>query len=161
MQKTELEKIRVTINGTVYHLSIKPWSTLLDILRDDLGLTGTKEGCAVGECGACTVLLDDNAVNACLVLALEAQDRHVTTIEGLASGDNLHPIQQAFLETGGMQCGFCTPGTILSAKALLDKNSNPTEQEIRKALEGNFCRCAAYTKTIASVKEAAHRMKEK
>jgi carbon-monoxide dehydrogenase small subunit len=152
--------IHLTVNGLDYDISIKPWATLLEVLRDDLGLTGAKEGCGVGECGACTVLMDGETVNACLVLAGEADGRQITTIEGLANGSALHPIQQAFVETGGMQCGFCTPGMILSTKALLDGNANPTEEEIRKALEGNFCRCTGYTKIIASVKAAALKMKE-
>ncbi len=157
----EPESIRLTVNGAEYDISIKPWATLLDVLREDLGLTGTKEGCGVGECGACTVLMDGEAVNSCLVLAKEADGRRITTIEGLAEGDILHPIQQAFVDVGGMQCGFCTPGMILSTKALLDENSNPSEEEIRKALEGNFCRCTGYTKIIESVKTAAIRMRER
>jgi carbon-monoxide dehydrogenase small subunit len=153
--------IRLTVNGADFHIPVKPWATLLEVLRDELGLTGTKEGCGVGECGACTVLMDGEAVNACMVLAGEANGKRITTIEGLAEGETLHPIQQAFVETGGMQCGFCTPGMILSAKALLDENKNPDEEEIRKALEGNFCRCTGYTKIIASVQAAALKMREK
>jgi carbon-monoxide dehydrogenase small subunit len=156
----EREPIHLTVNGAEYDIWVKPWATVLDVLREDLGLTGTKEGCGVGECGACTVLMDGAAVNACLVLAGEASGRRITTIEGLAQGGSLHPIQQAFVETGGMQCGFCTPGVILSTKALLDGNRNPTEEEIRKALEGNFCRCTGYTKIVASVKAAALKMRE-
>jgi len=155
MTPIERELIRFTVNGGECQILVKPWATLLDVLREELGLTGTKEGCGVGECGACTVLMDGDAVNACLVLAGEANGRSITTIEGLAKGDVLHPIQQAFVEVGGMQCGFCTPGMILSTKALLDRNANPSEEEIRKALEGNFCRCTGYTKIIASVKAAA------
>jgi carbon-monoxide dehydrogenase small subunit len=160
MEGVPREPLRLTVNGAEYDLWIKPWVTLLDVLRDDLSLTGTKEGCGVGECGACTVLMDGEAVNACLVLALEAKGRQILTIEGLAAGGTLHPVQEAFLETGGMQCGFCTPGMILSAKALLDEDADPTEQEIRKALEGNFCRCTGYTKIIESVKAAALKMKD-
>ena len=160
MLSIERESIHVIVNGAAYDILAKPWSTLLDVLRDDLGLIGTKEGCGVGECGACTVLMDGSPVNACLVLAQEAEGRSITTIEGLASGNELHPIQQAFIEIGGMQCGFCTPGMILSTKALLDQNQNPSEEEIRKALEGNFCRCTGYTKTIESVKEAVQRMRK-
>lgn len=155
MTPIEQEPIRLTVNGDEYQILIKPWATLLDVLREEIDLTGTKEGCGVGECGACTVLMDGDAVNACLVLAGEANGRSITTIEGLAKGNVLHPIQQAFVEVGGMQCGFCTPGMILSTKALLDKNPNPSEEEIRKGLEGNFCRCTGYTKIIASVKAAA------
>jgi carbon-monoxide dehydrogenase small subunit len=160
MRSSDRTTVHLTVNGADLHISVKPWATLLEVLRDDLGLTGTKEGCGVGECGACTVLMDGNAVNACLVLAGEANGKRITTIEGLAEGDSLHPIQQAFLETGGMQCGFCTPGMILSAKALLDENKNPSEEEIRKGLEGNFCRCTGYTKIIASVQAAALKMRE-
>ncbi len=153
-----MEKLKITVNGKEYDLEIAPWATLLDVIRDELGLTGTKEGCGVGECGACTVIMEGRAVNACTLLAIEARGKAVTTIEGLADGDRLHPIQQAFLEKGGMQCGFCTPGMILSAKALLDENPNPTDKEIRIGLEGNFCRCTGYTKIIESVKAAAERM---
>jgi aerobic carbon-monoxide dehydrogenase small subunit len=155
-----VEQIHITVNGRDYDLQIKPWSTLLDILRDDLGLTGTKEGCNAGECGACTIIMEGKAVNACLVLAAEADGKEITTIEGLADGDKLHPIQEAFLETGGMQCGFCTPGMILATKALLDANNNPTDEEIRKGLEGNFCRCTGYTKIIESVKVAAQLVRQ-
>lgn len=158
MQGLEKRILRMRINGAEHEIPIKPWATLLEVLRDDLGLTGTKEGCGVGECGACTVLMDGSTVNACLVLALEADGHEITTIEGLAHEANLHPIQQAFVECGGMQCGFCTPGMILSAKALLDRNENPSNEEIRKALEGNFCRCTGYTKIILSIREAALRM---
>jgi aerobic carbon-monoxide dehydrogenase small subunit len=159
MSLTERVPIQLTINGAAYDISIKSWSTLLEVLREDLNLIGTKEGCRVGECGACTVLMDGLAVNACLVLAHEAQGRQITTIEGLAVGGKLHAIQEAFVEIGGMQCGFCTPGMILSTKALLDENPNPGDEEIRKALEGNFCRCTGYTKILASVKEAAHKVR--
>jgi len=151
--------IKVMVNGRDYELDVKPWSTLLDMLREDLGLTGTKEGCGQGECGACTVLMDGKAVNACLLLACEADNKQITTIEGLADGEKLHPIQQAFVDIGGLQCGFCTPGMILSTKALLDGNQDPTDEEIRKGLEGNFCRCTGYTKIVESVKAAIQRMK--
>jgi aerobic carbon-monoxide dehydrogenase small subunit len=154
-----MERIALTVNGKHYELQVKSWATLLEVIRDDLGLTGTKEGCGVGECGACTVIMDGKAVNACLILAAEAQGKHITTIEGLADGEVLHPIQQAFLEIGGLQCGFCTPGMILSTKVLLDGNKEPTDEEIRKGLEGNFCRCTGYTKIIESVKVAAQMIK--
>lgn len=154
-----MERIALTVNSKHYELQVKSWATLLEVIRDDLGLTGTKEGCGVGECGACTVIMDGKAVNACLVLAAEAQGKHITTIEGLADGEVLHPIQQAFLEIGGLQCGFCTPGMILSTKVLLDGNKEPTDEEIRKGLEGNFCRCTGYTKIIESVKVAAQMIK--
>jgi len=154
-----MKQIRLKINGHSHELEVKPWATLLDTLREDLGLTGTKEGCGQGECGACTVLMDGKPVNACLILAMEAQGKEILTIEGLAQGDELHPVQQAFVEIGGMQCGFCTPGMVLSAKALLDEKPEPTDEEIRKGLEGNFCRCTGYTKIIESVRAAAERMK--
>ncbi len=159
MEGPKREPIRLTVNDMDYDVSVKPWATLLEVLREELGLTGTKEGCGVGECGACTVLMNGNAVNACMVLAREAVGCRITTIEGLAQGTELHPIQQAFVECGGMQCGFCTPGMILSAKALLDENKDPSAQDIRKALEGNFCRCTGYVKIITSVQDAAVRMR--
>lgn len=154
-----MEQITIFVNGQRHELLIKPWATLLDVLREDLGLTGTKEGCGVGECGACTVIMEGRIVNACLILAAEAREKEIITIEGMAKGEELHPIQQAFVDIGGLQCGFCTPGMVLSTKALLDKNQNPTDEEIRKGLEGNFCRCTGYTKIIESVREAAERMK--
>jgi aerobic carbon-monoxide dehydrogenase small subunit len=154
-----VEPTVLIVNGTRYEVNIKPWATLLDVLREEIGLTGTKEGCGVGECGACTVLLDGKPVNACLILAAETHGKEITTIEGLAQGDTLHPIQQAFVEIGGLQCGFCTPGMVLSTKALLDQNQNPTDDEIKKGLEGNFCRCTGYTKIIESVRAAAEKIR--
>jgi carbon-monoxide dehydrogenase small subunit len=153
-----MKQVRLTANGTLHELSIKPWETLIDVLRDNLGLTGTKEGCGLGECGACTVIMDGQAVNSCLVLAAEADGKQITTIEGLANGDKLHPIQEAFIEHGGLQCGFCTPGMIMSAKALLDENPHPSEEEIRRGIAGNFCRCTGYTKIIESIEAAAKNM---
>ena len=155
-----MKDITLNVNNNEYTLQVKPSATLLDVIREDLGLIGTKEGCGEGECGACTVLMDGLAVNACLILAAEANGKHIITIEGLADGEELHPIQQAFVDIGGMQCGFCTPGMILSAKVLLDRNQNPTDEEIKKGLEGNFCRCTGYTKIIQSVKAAAQMLKE-
>jgi len=155
-----MEQLNITVNGKDYELQVKPSANLLDVIREDLGLTGTKEGCGVGECGSCTVIVDGITVNACLMLAMEAQGSRVTTIEGLADGEKLHPIQQAFVDVGGLQCGFCTPGMILSTKALLDENDSPTDEEIRKGLEGNFCRCTGYTKIIESVRTAANMLKE-
>jgi carbon-monoxide dehydrogenase small subunit len=154
-----MEQIKLTVNGKDYELQVRPWATLLEVIREDLGLTGAKEGCGEGECGACTVIMDGKAVNSCIVLAVEANGRQITTIEGLAEGDKLHPVQEAFLEKGGMQCGFCTPGMILSTKVLLDGNKNPTDEEIRKGLEGNFCRCTGYTKIFESVKAAAQKVR--
>jgi len=156
-----MKQITIEVNGETHQLQVKPSATLLDIIREDLGLTGAKEGCGEGECGACTVIMDGLTVNACLILAVEANGKKITTIEGLADGGELHPIQQAFVEIGGMQCGFCTPGVILSAKALLDRNANPTDDEIKKGLEGNFCRCTGYTKIIESVKTAAQMLKDR
>jgi carbon-monoxide dehydrogenase small subunit len=153
-----MKQVRLTVNGILSELSIQPWETLLEVIRDDLGLTGTKEGCGLGECGACTVIMDSKAVNSCLVLAAEAEGKRITTIEGLAADDKLHPIQEAFIEHGGLQCGFCTPGMIVSAKALLDANPNPSEEEIRKGIAGNFCRCTGYSKIIESIKAAAKNM---
>jgi len=153
-----LKEISLTVNNQPYRLSVLPRRTLLEIIREDLGLTGTKEGCGLGECGACTVLMDGQAINSCLVLAAEADGKQITTIEGLAQGDKLHPIQQAFVDHGGLQCGFCTPGMILSAKALLDTNPTPTEEEIKQGIAGNLCRCTGYTKIIESIKAAAENM---
>jgi carbon-monoxide dehydrogenase small subunit len=160
IEEERMEQLNITVNGKDYELQIKPSANLLDVIREDLGLTGTKEGCGVGECGSCTVIVDGITVNACLMLAMEAQGSRVTTIEGLADGEKLHPIQQAFVDVGGLQCGFCTPGMILSTKALLDENDSPTDEEIRKGLEGNFCRCTGYTKIIESVRTAANMLKE-
>ena len=154
-----MKQIKVTVNGILYELSVQPWETLLDVIREHLGLTGTKEGCGLGECGACTIIMDGKTVNSCLVLAVEADNRVITTIEGLANGDELHPIQEAFIKCGGLQCGFCTPGMIMSTKALLENNPSPDEGEIRKAIAGNFCRCTGYTKIIESVKVAAKNMR--
>lgn len=147
-----------TINGAKERVTISAHRTLLELLRDDLQLIGTKEGCGHGECGACTVMLDGLTVNSCLVLAAEIEGREVLTIEGLRKGDTLHPVQQAFIDESGYQCGFCTSGTIISTKALLDANPNPTEEEIRQALAGNFCRCTGYTKIFESVQAAARAM---
>lgn len=154
-----MKQIKVTVNGVLYELSVQPWETLLDVIREHLGLTGTKEGCGLGECGACTIIMDGKTVNSCLVLAVEADNRVITTIEGLANGDELHPIQEAFVNCGGLQCGFCTPGMIMSTKALLEEKPNPSEEEIRKGIAGNFCRCTGYTKIIESVKVAAKNMR--
>jgi carbon-monoxide dehydrogenase small subunit len=155
-----MERLDITVNGRMYELQIKASATLLEVIREDLGLTGTKEGCGEGECGSCTVIVEGKPVNACLMLGIEAQGLHVTTIEGLAVEGRLHPIQQAFVDTGGFQCGFCTPGMILATKALLDANESPTDEEIKKGLEGNFCRCTGYTKIIESVRQAVRFLKE-
>ena len=145
----------LTVNSTPYEVAIEPRQSLLQLLREELHLTGTKEGCSEGECGACTVLLDGKMVDSCLIFALEAQGREVTTIEGLALGDRLHPVQKAFAEYGAVQCGFCTPGMILAAKALLDSNPHPTELEIRQGISGNLCRCTGYVKIVEAIQAAA------
>ena len=144
-----------TVNGTEHTVLADTRDTLLELLRDRIGLTGTKEGCSNGNCGTCTVLLDGATVNACLVLALEAPDRDIVTIEGLSDGDRMHPIQEALVAYGGTQCGFCTPGIVLSAKALLDANSQPTDADIRHAIAGNLCRCTGYGKIVEAIAAAA------
>jgi aerobic carbon-monoxide dehydrogenase small subunit len=147
--------ITLTVNGEPVERAVEPNRTLLSFLREDLGLTGAKHGCGLGDCGACTVILDGKPVNSCLVLAVQADGREVLTIEGLAENGRLHPIQEAFVDTGGIQCGFCTPGMILSAKALLDENPKPTELEIRTAISGNLCRCTGYQKIVEAILAAA------
>ena len=147
--------VTLRVNGEMRAASVPPETTLLTLLREQLGLTGAKLGCDVGDCGACTVLVDGAAVNACLMLAGQADGREVLTIEGLATRDRLHPIQKAFEDQGALQCGFCGPGAILSAKALLDGNPDPSPQEIRDALSGNLCRCTGYVKMITAIQQAA------
>jgi carbon-monoxide dehydrogenase small subunit len=151
--------IETTINGEAAEFLCEPAESLLTALRDQLGLTGTKEGCATGDCGACSVLLDGRLVASCLVLAAEAQGRSVTTIEGVAASDALHPVQQKFLEHAALQCGICTPGFIIAATALLEKNSAPSEQQARYWLAGNLCRCTGYDKIIRAVLDAAPAMR--
>ncbi len=143
--------LTITVNEEVYELEVPANRTLLDVIREECGLTGTKQGCGNGECGACTVLLDGEPVNACLVLALQANGKRVITVEGLSEGEKLHPIQEAFIAHGAIQCGFCTPGMVLSTKALLDKNPHPQELEIREALTGNLCRCTGYQKIVEAI----------
>ncbi len=153
--------IRFTVNGNMTELEIKPHWNLLKVLRDKLELTGTKQGCGEGECGACTVLVNGVAVNSCLYPAMEAEGKEVLTIEGINGAENrLHPIQQAFLEKAGVQCGFCTPGMIMSAKALLDEKPSPTEVEIRHAIAGNMCRCTGYIQIVEAVQYASNLMSE-
>ena len=156
-------KVRVTatINGEPQEFLCEPRQSLLECLRDILGLTGTKEGCNDGNCGACTVIMDDRIVTSCLVLGVEADGHSVQTIEGLATGNKLHPVQQKFLEHAALQCGFCTPGLLVAAKALLDQNPNPTETEARYWLAGNLCRCTGYDKVIRAVLDAAAEMRGK
>ena len=147
--------IQLTVNGEEYEVVVAPNRTLLEILRDDLYLTGTKEGCGEGACGTCTVLLDEKPVRSCLTLAVDVQGREVMTIEGLAPMGKLHPVQRAFVEYGAIQCGFCSPGMILTTKALLDENPSPTEQEARQAISGNVCRCTGYAKIVEAMLKAA------
>jgi carbon-monoxide dehydrogenase small subunit len=147
--------LEFTVNDEPVEHLVQPYSTLLDVLREDLGLTGPKEGCGTGDCGACTVHLDGEPVASCLVLALQARGRQVRTIEGLAGPDGLHPVQAAFVKHGAPQCGFCIPGTVMSAAALLESNHNPTEEEIRYAIAGNLCRCTGYTKFVSAIADAA------
>ncbi len=148
-------QINLTINEDSYDILVEPRKTLLSALRDIVGLTGAKESCSTGDCGACTVLLDSKPVTSCLVLAVSANGKEITTIEGLASKGELHPIQRAFIEKGGIQCGYCTPGMILTTKALLDENPKPTEEQIRRYLAGNLCRCTGYNKIVDAVIYAA------
>lgn len=147
--------IELNVNGELYEVEIEHWRTLQDVLRDTLGLTGTKKGCDSGDCGACSVILDGKLVTSCLILAVEAQGKEIITIEGLSKDGKLHPLQEAFVTHGAIQCGFCTPGMILAAKALLDRNSKPTEDEIRRAMVGNLCRCTGYTKIVEAVRAAS------
>ena len=151
--------ISFTVNGDSQELFVEPRKTLLAVIRDTIGLTGTKEGCSTGDCGACTVIVDGEPVTSCMMLAVCANYRNVTTIEGISSPGQLHPVQQAFLEKGGYQCGFCTPGFIMAAKALLDDNPNIPEDEMRPALGGNICRCTGYTKIVEAVMSAAETMR--
>lgn len=159
MVKAEKKKINLRVNGEVHTLLVAPHLTLLEVLREELHLTGAKESCGRGACGACTVLLDGEPVRSCLLLAAEAEGRQVTTIEGLGRQGALHPIQEAFVAHHAVQCGFCTPGMVLTAKALLDKTPDPTDEEIRLALSGNICRCTGYAKIVEAVKAASDKGK--
>jgi carbon-monoxide dehydrogenase small subunit len=147
--------ITVTVNGVKHEVAVEPRQSLLQVLREELHLTGTKEGCSEGECGACTVILDGQTVDSCLIFGLEANGSEVLTIEGLAKGEQLHPVQKAFAEYGAVQCGFCTPGMLLAAKALLESNPQPTEVDIRRGISGNLCRCTGYVKIVEAIKAAA------
>jgi xanthine dehydrogenase YagT iron-sulfur-binding subunit len=147
--------VQLRVNGSIYFLEVEPRYTLLDVLRTELHLTGTKKVCNMGECGACTVLIDGEAVYSCLILAVECEGHEVLTIESLSDGEHLDPIQQAFVEQDAFQCGFCTPGQIMSVRALLERNSNPTVEEIGKAVSGNLCRCGAYPRILAAAQAAA------
>jgi len=147
--------IKFTLNGRLINVEVSPHWTLLKLLREKLRLTGTKEGCGIGECGACTVLMDGIPVNACLVLAPKVEGRKIETIEGLGSRESLHPLQKSFIDHGAIQCGFCTPGILMSSKALLEKNSNPNRKEIKEALSGHLCRCTGYHQIIEAIKKAS------
>ena len=146
-----MQPITLKVNGQPYTLIVEPRQTLLEVLRGSLGLTGAKEGCGNGSCGSCTVLLNGQAVDSCLVLAVEIDGQEITTIEGLSVGGKLHPLQQAFIDAGAVQCGFCTPGMILTAKAFLDNNPHPTEADIRLGIAGNLCRCTGYDKIVRAI----------
>jgi carbon-monoxide dehydrogenase small subunit len=151
--------IEVTVNGDTQQVEVPARRMLSDLLRDDLNLTGTKRGCETGTCGACSVLVDGDVVKSCLSLAVQANGRSITTIEGLAKGDVLHPLQESFVQCGGLQCGYCTPGMIMTACHMLAKNPNPTEHEVREGLSGNLCRCTGYTQIVESILNAAENMR--
>ena len=151
--------VKFVLNGEKVEVSIPPSLTLLKLLRERLGLTGTKAGCERGECGACTVLIEGEPVNSCLVLVPQVEGKNIQTIEGIAEGDNLHPLQEEFIEESAVQCGYCTPGMIMAAKALLDKNDNPSRDEIRRAISGNICRCTGYTKIFQAIEKAAEKIR--
>lgn len=152
------KQIEFTLNDELVTLNVPVHKTLLQVLREDMLLTGTKEGCNAGECGACTVMIDGKPVNSCLTLAVEADGKTVLTVEGLAKNGELHPLQQAFLDVGAVQCGYCTPGMLLSAKAVLDEIPDPTEEQIRTAIEGNICRCTGYDRIVKAIRTAADRI---
>lgn len=152
------QRISFKVNEDVYDVEVEPRESLLDVLREKLSLAGTKKGCNTGDCGACTVIMEGKPVNSCLVLALEAEGKEVLTIEGVAQGGKLHPLQEAFIHYGAVQCGYCSPGMILSAKALLDENPHPSEEEIKRAISGNLCRCTGYVKIIEAIQMAATAM---
>lgn len=150
--------IKLIVNGDPYELLVEPNETLVDVIRNKIDLTGTKEGCGTGDCGSCTVIIDGKSVNSCLMLAIEADGKEILTIEGVAKNGELHPIQKAFINEGAIQCGFCTPGMVLSAKALLDENPHPTEEEIKFGIAGNLCRCTGYIKIIKAIQVASQSM---
>lgn len=151
MEKKSKRLVSLTVNDQEYEIATYPNRTLLEVLREDLSMKGAREACDDGVCGTCTVLMDGKPVRSCLLLAVEAQGRKITTIEGLANGEKMHPIQQAFLDHGAIQCGYCTPGMVLTAKALLDENAKPSEREILTAISGNFCRCTGYNKIVKAI----------
>jgi carbon-monoxide dehydrogenase small subunit len=152
-------RIQIRVNGELKELLVEPHRILIDLIRQDLGLTGTKKGCGSGDCGSCTVILDGRAVKSCLILAVEVDGSEILTIEGLRSGGKLHPLQEAFIQYGAIQCGFCSPGMMMSAKALLDQCSNPTEEQVKLAISGNLCRCTGYSKIVEAVLAVARKEK--
>ena len=149
------KQLKLTVNGQSYELYVKPKALLVEVLRNELGLTGTKRGCNSGSCGSCTVILNGMAVKSCSILALQANGAEILTVEGLAEGEQLHPLQRAFLDYGAFQCGFCTPGMLMSARALLDENPSPSEEEIREAIQGNVCRCTGYNSIVRAIMAVA------
>jgi carbon-monoxide dehydrogenase small subunit len=153
--------ITLTVNGQRYEVAVEPRWTLLEMVREELRLTGAKEGCGTGDCGACSMIVDGRTITSCLMLAAQADGREVLTIEGLATNGKLHPVQQAFIDAGGVQCGFCTPGMIMAAKSLLDRNPSPTLEQVREGLAGNLCRCTGYAKIYEAVMEAAAKIESK
>jgi len=157
-----MKRVRMTlrVNGEEQEVLFHSYKTLLEVLREELGLTGTKHGCELGECGACAVLVDGEPLLSCLELALQCEGRHIETVEGLQQGDKLHPLQSAFADLGGAQCGYCTPGILMTAKALLEREPNPSRERIREAVSGNLCRCTGYQQIYESIEEAARRMRE-
>lgn len=152
------ETIVLKVNGISYEVSVWPHATLLEVLREELELTGTKEGCGLGDCGTCTVLMDGKPIASCLTLALQAQGKEILTIEGVSQNGKLHPVQEAFIERGAIQCGFCTPGMVLAAKAFLDGNPEPSEEEAKKAIVGHLCRCTGYAKIVEAIMAASEKM---
>ncbi|WMM25350.1 (2Fe-2S)-binding protein [Tissierella sp. MB52-C2] len=152
--------ISLTVNEELFEVSVREDLRLIDLLRDELGLIGTKEGCGEGECGACTIIMDGETVNSCLVMAFQANGSNILTIEGMEKEGNIHPIQQAYIDVGAVQCGFCIPGMVLSTKALLDKNPHPSKEEIREGISGNLCRCTGYNKMIHATEKAMEYMEE-
>lgn len=154
------EIIELVVNGTAHQVEVEVDELLVDVLRRQLGLLGTKKGCGTGDCGSCTVLLDQTPVTACLVLAVAAEGKSIQTIEGLAQPNQLHPLQHSFIAHGAIQCGYCTPGLLMTAKALLDRNPDPTEKEVRKSIAGNLCRCTGYTKIIEAIQAASDGVKQ-
>ncbi|MBW1839424.1 MAG: (2Fe-2S)-binding protein [Deltaproteobacteria bacterium] len=147
--------LSINVNGNDYEVAINPWQTLLDVLRDELGLIGTKRGCGIGTCGSCTIIMDGKAILSCLTLAIECEGHTLTTIEGISTAESLHPVQQSFIDNGAVQCGYCTPGIVMTAKALLDENPRPDDEEIKDALSGTFCRCTGHIKIMEAVKKVS------